>query len=135
MIKEFIKRWEEKKESLAAWLRDNHPEDYEALVIKVVETILSDEASREGSPDPGRVHAINPEDYQGTLVFVIGESGNFPHEYWYVRVCYGSCSGCDTLEGIKKYGKGKPSEQQVKDYMTLALHIVQGLRRMGGEAV
>ena len=52
-----------------------------------------------------------------------------------MKVGYGSCSGCDTLEGIRHYNDDKPTEEQVRDYMTLALHIVQGMKRMGdGEA-
>jgi hypothetical protein len=35
------------------------------------------------------------------------------------------------LQAIYKYEDGKPTEEQVKDYMTLALHIIQGMRKMG----
>lgn len=61
---------------------------------------------------------------------MIAEKGYQPNDYYFVKVGYGSCSGCDTLEGIRNYEDGNPTEEQVKDYMTLALHVVQGLKRM-----
>ena len=35
-----------------------------------------------------------------------------------MKVGYGSCSGCDTLEGIRYYNDDKPTEEQVRDYAT-----------------
>ena len=81
---------------------------------------------------PERIHKIDDGDYQGTLLFVIAAKGYQPSKYWAVSVGYGSCSGCDTLEGIKSdgdYGES-PNKQQIADYMTLALHIVQGLKQI-----
>lgn len=52
-----------------------------------------------------------------------------------MKVGYGSCSGCDTLEAIRDYSSEKPTPEQVKDYMALALHIVQGLKKMGDDEV
>jgi hypothetical protein len=49
-------------------------------------------------------------------------------------VGYGSCSGCDTLQGISDYSHAAPNEKQIDDYMTLALHIVQGFKAVHGEA-
>lgn len=100
-----------------------HPEDYAAVVKAVVEVVSDD-------LDPERVHAIDDGHYQGTLVFVIAEAGYQPSRYWYVMVAYGSCSGCDTLEGIRKYDDDPPTEKQIDLYMTLALHVVQGLKEM-----
>lgn len=125
MIKEFIERWEINKNSLRTSFSTSHPESYENLVQRVI-SILED-------PDPERIHKIDDGDYQGTLVFVIGEKGYQPSAYWYVKVEYGSCSGCDTLESIRSYSDETPTEEQVNDYMTLALHIVQGLKLMGSD--
>jgi len=47
-------------------------------------------------------------------------------------VSYGSCSGCDTLEAIRDYSGDTPTEKQLDEYMTLALHVVQGLRQISG---
>ena len=133
MIKEFVDRFMAKKPELQAVFAESHPEDYQA-VIKAVVSILnnSDDYS---SIDQNRIHQIVDGDYQGTLVFVIAATGYQPSDYWYVKVSYGSCSGCDTLEAIRGYSSDKPTEEQVRDYMTLALHIVQGLKKMGDDDV
>ena len=131
MIKEFVERWESRKETLRAMIVKAPPDSYGTLVKQVVE-ILQEEEYHNGdeSPDPERVHTIDDGDYQGTLLFVIGAKGYQPEHYWYVKVGYGSCSGCDTLQSISGYSDEPPDEEQIKDYMTLALHIVQGLKVM-----
>lgn len=133
MIKEFVDRFMEKNPELRAVFTEAHPEDYKA-VIKAVVSILND-GNDYGSIDPERIHQIDDGDYQGTLVFVIAATGYQPSDYWYVKVSYGSCSGCDTLEAIRDYSDDKPNEEQVRDYMTLALHVVQGLKKMGDDEV
>lgn len=127
MIKTFVDRFQNHRAEIEEKLKVKHPEDYAALVKIVVEVIGGD---YNDGPDPERIHAINDGDYQGTLVFVIAEKGYQPTDYWYVRVSYGSCSGCDTLEAIRSYLDGPPTEKQIKDYMTLVLHIVQGIKKM-----
>lgn len=85
-------------------------------------------------PDPARIYQIDDGGYEGTLVFVIGAGGYKPSRYWYVKVGYGSCSVCDTLQAIRGYEGDAPTKEQVDAYMTLALHIVQGLREMNADA-
>jgi hypothetical protein len=106
--------------------------DYEEIVREVIK-VLGDE-DRYGTPDPEHIHIINDGNYQGTLIFVIPEGGYQPDRYWYVKVGYGSCSGCDTLQAIQGW-EDPISEQEVDDTMMLALHIVQGLKEMGEEVV
>jgi hypothetical protein len=130
MIADFVKSWDANKASVRATFA-HHPEDYKAIVRAVIE-MLAANSSEYDKPDPERIHEINDGDYQGTLVYVIGASGYQPYRYWYVKVSYGSCSGCDTLEAIRGYQYGAPDESQVSQYMTLALHITQGLKEMGG---
>jgi hypothetical protein len=132
MIDSFVKQWEAKKDTLRAKFAAAHPEDYAAIVKGVVELLDSDDYYE--SPDSERVHQIDDGDYQGTLVFVIGAKGYQPSEYWYVKVGYGSCSGCDALENIRSYSGVSPTQSQIDDYMTLALHILQGIKKMGDEA-
>lgn len=62
---------------------------------------------------------------------MIPEEGYQPSDYWYVRVSYGSCCGCDTLQSITDCS----GDTALDDLMTLALHIVQGLKKMDGEWV
>lgn len=106
-----------------------HPEDYKAVVATVVRAITADDYG-ECALDPERIHVIDDGRYQGTLVFVIAEKGYTPSAYWYCKVSYGSCSGCDTLQCLRGYDDGPPTAEQVDGYMTLALHIVQGLKLM-----
>lgn len=136
MIKELVDRYMAPKnqDKLRAAFMAAHPEDYKAIVKMVIETVVDpDNVYGAYSPDPERIHVIDDGDYQGTLLFVIGAKGYQPSEYWFVKVYYGSCSGCDTLEAIRGYNNRLPSEEQVKGYMTLALHIIQGLKAMESE--
>ena len=128
MILEFVEKFMAGKAQIEAQFRDKHPDEYKDIVSAVVGLIGGD--GEYGKPDKNRIHVINDGDSQGTLLFVIASGGYQPDEYWYVKVFYGSCSGCDTLESIRCYNDGPPSEEQIKDYMTLALHIVQGIKKM-----
>lgn len=129
MIQEFVKIWDEKKDVLREKFSAAHPSSYTEIVRSVVELLKSEE-DYGGAPDPELITTIDHGEYQGTLVYVIGEGGYQPHHYWAVKVGYGSCSGCDTLESIREYSDDPPTEAQVNDYMTLALHIVQGLKEI-----
>lgn len=128
MIPAFVKAWDDNKDYIEAHLREEHPSSYEQLVKWVIEMI--NPLDEYDLPDPKRITEIDQGDYQGTLVYVIGATGYQPHDYWYVRVWYGSCSGCDTLQAIGEYSHEKPTEKQINEYMTLALHIVQRLKKM-----
>lgn len=130
MIMELVKRWEEKKSLLQKHYSENHPEDYKSIVSKLIELITNDEYE-ELALDPERIHQIDDGDYQGTLLYVIAEKAYQPSIYYYVKVSYGSCSGCDTLERIKDYDTdNKPTEKQTEGYMTLSLHVLQQIKKM-----
>lgn len=133
MIAEFVDLFMAAKPQLESLFLQGHPKDYTDIVAAVI-TVLNNNKSH-NAPDPKRIHLIDDGQYQGTLVYVIAESGYQPDTYWYVKVGYGSCSGCDTLEHILSQFYGKPTKDQVDQYMTLALHIVQGLKKMGDDAV
>lgn len=133
MIDEFVKKWESGKAAVEDVFKTSHPEDYKEIVKAVIEILGAD--SDYGCPNPERIHVIDDGDYQGTLVFIIAAKGYQPNDYWFVKVGYGSCSGCDTLESIRSYDDNPPTQEQVKDYMTLALHIIQGLKQLGGDAI
>ena len=126
MIEEFVRLYHEHEMELAAVLGTEAPSCYQDIVTAVVKWVLRHSEGWE-RPDPERIHLIDDGDYQGTLVFVIGAHGYQPSKYWAVKVGYGSCSGCDTLEAIRF--EDDP-EVRRKDLMTLALHIVQGLKEI-----
>lgn len=128
MIKNFVDIFMNHKQELEQFFV-KHPENYKEIVVAVVRLLAQYDDSYE-SPDPDLVHEIDDGDYQGTLVYVIASQGYQPEKYWAVKVIYGSCSGCDTLESIRDYSDDAPDEQQVKDYMTLCLHIIQNMKEI-----
>lgn len=127
MIQEFVDRFISQQEAVKDHFRAGHPESYLDIVKKVIDIVGQKEYDQ---PDSDRITLIDDGDYQGTLVFVIAENGYQPDDYWYVKVNYGSCSGCDTLQAISDYSDNPPTEDQVNEYYTLALHIVQGMKKM-----
>ena len=127
MIKEFVERFENGKSTLEASFATKAPEDYESIVRDLVKLFHD--------MDPERIVKIDHGDYQGTLMFIIGEIGYQPSRYWYVLIGYGTCTTCDTLEFIKGDDAGPTTPEQVKDYMTLALHIVQGLKEIDSDEI
>lgn len=132
MIQKFVDAFMAKREDLRVEFARAHVGSYKDLVHMVVKTVTDSEEY--DSIDPDRIHEIDDGDHQGTLVYVIACEGYQPSTYWYVRVYYGSCSGCDTLQSIHGYTDEPPTPEQVNDYLTLALHIVQGLKQMDGDA-
>ena len=106
--------------------------DYEYLVKLVVDLILNDEDSRYGEDyDSSKITVVKDGDYQGTLLFIIPQKTYQPSEYEYLMtyVGYGSCSGCDTLLSIQDWEDKEPTDQQLKDYMTLCKDIVTNMIR------
>ena len=136
MIQQFAEVWEENKQKLKKKYGDVHPQNYSEIVADVIGLISENAQNISGHPvpDPKRIHAIDDGDYQGTKVYVIGEDGYQPSSYFYVRVHYGSCSGCDTLlsiRGVMRAGENdEPNDGQQAGYMRLALHIFQSLKQM-----
>ncbi len=101
MITEFVKRFNDNRAELRARFKAQRPESYGDIVKAVVETVAGDDY---GHMDASRIHEIDEGHYQGTLVYVIAGSDYQPDDFWYVRVYYGSCSGCDTLQAIQGWG-------------------------------
>ena len=99
---------------------------------KWVEKILNGEKTMQYSWQKINTKDIKEIDfgsYQGTLIFVFSNDVSQPGlgETYYTSVDYGSCSGCDTLQGIScsNYTWEFPTESQVNDYMTLCLHLLE----------
>jgi hypothetical protein len=139
MIEEFTKRWFEKSHMVRAKFEEKLPDEYADIVRAVVEILHNEDMY--ATIDPKRIHEINDGDYQGTLLYVIADSSYQPSTYWYVKVDYGSCSGCDTLQHILSGDWGHETDEEaaawkksaIDQLMTLALHIVQGLKEMGDD--
>lgn len=127
MIQPFVDSYMKHKDKLREVFRKGHPENYMHVVRSVVEVL--DEDDSYDKPDPLKIEEFGGGDYSGTLMFIITGQGAYNDNYWYVKVGYGSCSGCDTLQRICGYTDDLPTEEQVDGYMTLALHIVQKIKK------
>ena len=138
MIKEIILKWEENKHKLKEYFENTSQEEYdryEDIVKKIFDIVLVDVEGDYGSYNfnSGNLTVLDHGDYQGTQIFIIPKDEYQPDvsDYIITDNYYGSCSGCDTLMSINDYTDGKPSPEQVNEYMTLALHLVQSMRWLG----
>ena len=133
MIQELVKQWEENKHELENYFRTTRQEEYASsykqILKKIFELCLL-KADNYTNFDLDRMTVIDDGDYQGTQIFIIPKNTYQPsvEDYVMTNTYYGSCSGCDTLQAICDYENGLPTDDQVKDYMTLALHLVQKLK-------
>lgn len=134
MVKKFVELWEKNKGKLEEYFRNTEQREYntyDSIVKKIIELVINDEDNvgfRNYEAD--RMTIIDDGSYQGTEIFIIPRNTYQPDaaDYIFTHNYYGSCSGCDTLQAIHYYKEDKPTEEQVKDYMTLALHLVQNLK-------
>jgi hypothetical protein len=133
MIKELTKQFQDNKHKLRAKYEKERPSGYEDIVKDVIK-IIGKTDNYYKAPDPERITKIDEGDYQGTLVFVISCQGYQPHEYYYLRMWYGSCSGCDAFLSTQGWGD-EITEDEVDGYMTMALHTAQRLKKMDEDSV
>lgn len=115
-----------------AELKTAHPESYDALVKRLMQVLgrVPEGEYGYGLPDAERITVIDYGEYQGTRVWVIGGRGYQPSEHWAIVVGYGSCSTCDTFEGIRDYNDDPPTDEQARQYWTLMLHMLQGMKAL-----
>ena len=132
MIAELINQWEENKSQLEEYFRATNQSEYssyEKIVKKVFEICLP-YAIGYGSWNLDRMTIIDDGDYQGTQIFVIPNDSYQPSvsDYVITHNYYGSCSGCDTLLSISEYSDDVPTKEQVEDYMSLCLHLIEKMK-------
>ena len=133
MIQSVVKQWEENKHKLEEYFKTTKQEEYSSsyktILQKIIELVVTenDECNKY---DATKITVVDDGDYQGTQLFLIPTDTYQPsvEDYLLTDTYYGSCSGCDTLQGICGYEDDLPTEEQVKEYMTLALHLVQKMR-------
>lgn len=131
MIAEIINKWDLNKNKLECFFKETNQDeydDYTCIVKKIFELVINDSEGISYNLD--NLTVIDNGDYQGTLIFIIPEDTYQPDidNYLVTNTYYGSCSGCDTLQGINVYGNEKPTDEQVKEYMTLSLHLIQKMK-------
>ena len=129
MIKYCLEKWDKNKGILEDALRKDkklNSCNYIDLVKLVVKHILNDEDECY-TWDENHITLIDNGDYQGTQLFMIPRDTYQPSsdEYLLTYQYYGSCCGCDTLQGIQWLSDddGLPSERQIKDFIRNDLHI------------
>jgi len=131
MIKDIVKQWENNKGKLEEYFRTTEQKDYseyEDILIATFKYVLTGKKY-----NTKRLTIVDDGEYQGMRIFIIPMDTYQPYidEYLFTYVDYGSCSGCDTLQAISDYEDGLPNEGQIKDYMTLAMHMVQRMKKWG----
>lgn len=138
MIKSFINSWEKNKSNLEEYIRTHKQVEYDSyriLVKLIFDLVINPDVDtyRDDIFDTDKIDVLDHGDYQGTLIFILHRDTYQPlvDDYIYTYVYYGSCSGCDTLQAIHHYDEDEPDENQVEDYMTLCLHLVQHCKCMG----
>jgi hypothetical protein len=135
MIIELVKQWEENKHKLEEYFKTTNQDEYRSYedIVKKIFEICIPKAINNGSWDLESMTVIDDGHYQGTQIFIIPIDSYQPsvEDYVMTDTYYGSCSGCDTLLSICDYGDGLPDDEQIKEYMTLALHLVQKIKRLG----
>ena len=133
MIKEFVEKWNKYSNNLEEYFRNTRQEEYSSYeeIVKILfdEVINKDETDIFNTEE---ICVIDDGSYQGTQIFVLHKDTYQPEvdEYVYTNTYYGSCSGCDTLLRISGYDDGIPDENQIKEYMMLALHLLQKCKYM-----
>lgn len=135
MIQEIIKKWDKNKYKLEEYFSTTKQEkygSYEAIVQQIFELVINSDEDSYEKFNINKMTVIDDGYYQGTQIFIIPRDTYQPNidDYLITHTYYGSCSGCDVLEGIRNYSSGLPTEQQVKEYMILALHLVQKMKRI-----
>ncbi|MCP4489112.1 MAG: hypothetical protein GY820_17635 [Gammaproteobacteria bacterium] len=141
MIEAIVKQWDANKHKLEEYFATTKQEDYsdyKTIVVKLFELVITEienEWSGTDKFDISKMTVIDDGDYQGTTIYIIPKDTYQPSisDYVITDNYYGSCSGCDTLLAISEYSDDLPSKEQVKEYMTIALHLVQKLRWLGSD--
>lgn len=133
MIKDFIEAWDKNKYKAEEFIKTHEQSEYcnsyKDLVKLLFDIVINPAFDNDCEKyDTENIMVIDDGDYQGTQVFILHEKTYQPNvkNYIYTHVYYGSCSGCDTLMSICYWDEDKiPSKEQVSDYMTLLLHLLQ----------
>lgn len=132
MIPEIIQKWEINKHKLKEYFKTTNKSEYMEytdIVKKIFELVIND-CDDEFTFNIDRLVVIDHGDRQGTLLYIIPKNIYQPCNTDYIATnnYYGSCSGCDTLESIHEYETDLPSEDEVRRYMLLSLHLIKQMK-------
>lgn len=139
MIKTFVDAWDKNNKLLLKDFETKCPESYqdilEQLVNKVINPYLEEKDLRVLNYE--NMTTIDNGDYQGTTIYIIFYETYQPdvEDYVFTHNYYGSCSGCDTFEGIylnyDDLGNAIPTKEAAKEYWMIALHLLQNFKVLG----
>lgn len=123
--------WDARKEYLATWFKQTEQDklSYEVILKAIIDEVIN--PFTKDNWDSSKIHTIDDGNYQGCQLFIVPIKiyQPAPYQYFTTYQDYGSCSGCDLLMSISgSRGWGVPSDEQVKEYMMLALHLLQRCR-------
>ena len=133
MIQTFVTAWDKNKVSLRNYL-GGHPmgdyKEYKDLVSLLFQLVINPYLAALGEDiyDVTKIHEIDDSEYTGTLMYLIPVKtfGPSPWQYVLTHQYYGSCSGCDDLQGIHHYEyEDYPSNDEIDEYMQLFLGLLQ----------
>lgn len=139
MITEIIQKWEENKHKLEEYFKTTKQEayqSYENILRKIFELCINVSDINDENFNLDKLYVIGDDGYSGTIIFIIPINTYSPDldDYIITNTYYGSCSGCDTLLSISHHNdEVVPNEEQLKEYMTLALHLVQKMKWLSDE--
>lgn len=125
MILEFIDRFNDKRDVLLKQFSEKEPDSYEDIFVQTIKTIF--DTDEYDVPDYERITVIDHGCYQGTQLFIVGANGYQPSKYWVTKVCYGSCSGCDTFQAYSDYDN---PEKSAPHMLTMALHMIENIKEI-----
>lgn len=145
MEKDLIQKWDANKDKLREWFSTHTHRDvrtYLKIVRAICEVVFEWKQRNESYWQPEReeydVTEVKHQKYQGNSIFVIYHPDtcyDLPN-FIITHNEYGSCSGCDTLMAIlgdwltEDENNQILDDEQVKDLMTLSLHLVQRMFRI-----
>ena len=135
MLKHIIAQWEVNKHKLQEYFQTTNQKEYDSyrkILCKTIE--LATPIANEDYGylyDIKEIKEIYDKNYQGTKIFIILIDMYQPgiEDYIITYIQYGSCSAYDTLYSIQCGNYDElPTDEQVKKYMTLALHLIQKMK-------
>lgn len=134
MIYYVLSRWDANKDTLEKELETKGYEwlercEYKDLVKMVCDYILTPMNDGSYEIDSEHITEIDNGSYQGTLLYMIPFDTYQPNESEYLMtyVGYGSCCGCDTLQGIQ--ADMNEDDLCINDFMTLCRDICSHIIR------
>lgn len=129
MIQRFVDLYMSKADKLKAAWEVVEPQTYLDIVRGVVSQLESEDPMDDTCPRAAEIIEVKFRRYTGDYFYLLPCNREEGSSIWWVAVEYGSCSSCDTLERIQSHDS---KSERLDAYMSLALHVVQGIKQIEG---